>query len=105
MNELQSISFYDTHFEIIDHDGNRWVTVKQLAEALGYSDHKKLSTLIRRNASEFQNKIEYLNLRYSSGGKPDQIINYHGVIRAAMLSKTPVLSSSVIGQRMYFSRS
>ena len=66
------------------------MTVKQLAEALGYADRKKLSTLIRRNQLEFQHKIVDLKLRSTDGKQYNQqVINYHGVIRAAMLSNAP----------------
>jgi len=64
------------------------VTVKQLAQALGYSDQKPLSKLITRNSSEFEGKVQYVKLTYCSGGRPDQLLNFDGVILAMVFAKT-----------------
>lgn len=64
--------------------------MKQLAFGLGYSDHRKLINLINRNRGEFEGKTLVLKLSTSELRSPgDLIINYHGVIRAAMLSDAP----------------
>ena len=82
--------FHDVDFDIIDHNGQKWVTVKALAEALGYEDHRALIKLIDRNPQEFRNKTFVVKLTTNSPGRPDTtIINYNGVIRAAMLSDAP----------------
>lgn len=75
--------------KIVGTNGEKWVTVKQPAEALEYADHKKLSTLISRNVGEFQGKTCYLTLRYEDQRRRTQLINYRGVIRVAMLSDAP----------------
>ena len=75
---------------LIDHDGNKWVTVKQLAQALGYANYKALARLIRRNPVEFQGKTVGVKLTSTDGKEYEQtILNYHGVIRATMLSDAP----------------
>lgn len=81
--------FPGTRFDIVDANGEKWVTVKQLAEALGYAEHAQLSRLIRRNPAEFQGKLSVVNLTTIKGARFQQIINYHGCIRAAMLSDAP----------------
>lgn len=88
MTELITLNFQDTTFSIVDHNGERWVTVKQLAAALGYSDYRQLHKLIKRNDQEFSNKIAVVNLT-TVENQSVTIINYHGVIRAAMLSNAP----------------
>lgn len=82
--------FEDVDMEIIDHEGQRWVTVKALADALGYEDHRSLVNLINRKSEEFEGKTFVIKLMTNSPGRPDTtIINYHGVIRVAMLSDAP----------------
>ena len=84
------IRFEDVEFTIHDHDGGRWVTVKQLAQGLGYSDYKTLARLIRRNQAEFDGKTVGVKLTSTDGKQYEQTcLNYHGVIRAAMLSDAP----------------
>jgi prophage antirepressor-like protein len=78
----------DTDLEIIDHNGEKWVTVKQLAEALGYTDPSALSKLIRRKQKEFANKIRSVKLTELES-QAILIINYHGVLRASMLTEAP----------------
>lgn len=88
MNDLIALDFQGTTFSIVDHNGERWVTVKELAEALGYSEYRQLHKLIKRNEQEFTNKIAVVNLT-TVENQTLTIINYHGVIRAAMLSNAP----------------
>ena len=76
-------------FAIINHEGQGWVTIKQLADGLGYGHPDQLTRLIRRNKAEFEGKLLTVKLTGNSPGAPELIINYHGVIRAAMLSDAP----------------
>lgn len=64
------------------------MTAKQLATALGYKRSDKLNILIKRNESEFTNKICKFKINPLEL-QPNLLINYHGVIRAAMLSNAP----------------
>jgi prophage antirepressor-like protein len=82
-------SFHSTRFDIVDANGERWVTVKQLAEALGYGRPDELRRLINRRTQEFSGKVSHVNLTSIKGERSQQIINYHGMIRAAMLSDAP----------------
>lgn len=84
----QVIRFHDTEFHIVDANGEKWVTVKQVAEALGYSAPDKLNQLIRRNPQAFQGKTFSLKLS-ENAGRPETLVSYHGVIRIAMWSKAP----------------
>jgi prophage antirepressor-like protein len=55
------------------------------------TDHKAhLINLIKRNPAEFDSKTLVVKLTTSHPNSPGElIINYHGVIRAAMLSDAP----------------
>lgn len=82
--------FEDVDMAILDKDGQRWVTAKQLAEALGYDDHRALIRLIDRHPEEFKDKTLVVKLTTSHTNSPgDMIINYFGVIRVGMLSDAP----------------
>ncbi|MCP4109206.1 MAG: Bro-N domain-containing protein [Desulfobacteraceae bacterium] len=78
--------------EIVDHKGERWVSRKQLAEALGVDNIRTLhSRLFERGElkenihfSEFRND----SLRNPKGGNPNIIIySYRGIIRMGMASE------------------
>ena len=82
------VRFHNVEFEIVDHCGEKWITLDRVAEALGYSHRDKLTQLMRRNHLEFERKTFTLNLSGNQGGRPQTVINYHGVIRAAFLATT-----------------
>jgi prophage antirepressor-like protein len=65
------------------------VTMKQLAQGMGYSNNKALTDMINRNQSEFDGKVSVIKLMTIKGERDSMVINYHGVIRAAMLSDAP----------------
>jgi prophage antirepressor-like protein len=88
MAENQIVWFENTQFTPIDVNGKKWVTTKRLAEALGYSNSSSLSHMIQNNLKEFRGKTLLLKLG-GGPGRPTMLINYHGVIRAAMLSDAP----------------
>ena len=81
------VKYGEVEFTIIDAKGEKWVTAAQLAEALGYEETAGLRKLIKRHASEFINKISEVRLTPLEL-QPNMVINYHGVIRAAMLANT-----------------
>jgi prophage antirepressor-like protein len=95
--ELTVLRFHNTEIEIVDKDGEKWVTVKAVAEGLGYSEQRALVNLINRNPQEFQGKSCVIKLmtheNHRSGARAVQrdvvVLSYHGVIRAAMLSDAP----------------
>jgi prophage antirepressor-like protein len=88
VSEVRKGPDLNVDFEIIDHNGERWVTVKELATALGYQRLDELRRLLNRDKPEFANKISNVKLT-SLALQENLIINYHGVIRAAMLSNAP----------------
>ncbi|MGE6267014.1 P22AR C-terminal domain-containing protein [Aeromonas media] len=50
---MNSISFHDTHFTVIPHHGQPWLTAAQIAQALGYAREDAVSRIYTRNADEF----------------------------------------------------
>jgi len=50
---MNSISFHNTHFTIIPHNGQPWLTAAQIAQALGYAREDAVSRIYIRNADEF----------------------------------------------------
>ena len=50
---MNSISFHDTHFTVIPHHGQLWLTAAQIAQALGYASDDAVSRIYRRNSDEF----------------------------------------------------
>lgn len=84
------VKFHDVEFEIIELDGEKSVRVSALAKALGYANGGRLVNLINRRRTEFEGKRFFLNLGINpSGGRPEMVLTYNGVIRAAMLSNAP----------------
>jgi prophage antirepressor-like protein len=78
--------------EIIDREGDRWVTRKQLEAALGVETLRPLHhRLIERG--ELKEQIHFSGFRFDSirnpqGGNPNIIIySYRGIIRVAMASE------------------
>lgn len=86
-NEIALPEFNGVVFDIHDHNGERWVTAKRVAEALEYESTKELRRLINRNKPEFANKISRVKLTPLEL-QPNMVLNYDGVILVAMLSKT-----------------
>ena len=50
---MNDISFHNTHFTIVPHNGQPWLTAAQIAQALGYANEDAVSRIYRRNADEF----------------------------------------------------
>jgi prophage antirepressor-like protein len=85
----QSVTFQDVDLAIYEHKDNKWVTAIELSRALGYGRPDELRRLLDRKSDEFQGKLGHVKLTSPGGMQDTIIINYHGVIRAAMLAKTP----------------
>ena len=86
---IQLIRFEDAEIRIHDFKGDRWVTVKEVAAALGYEDERNLRQLIDRNPEEFKGKQGGFKMNSPGGVQEMRVLNYRGVIRAAMKSDAP----------------
>ena len=83
---------HDFPMDIIDRDGERWVTRKQLAEALGVQDldslHRRLSGRGELREDIHWNRFTVDTKVNPKGGRPDIIIySYRGIIRVSMASE------------------
>lgn len=88
---MNSISFHNTHFTIIPHNGQPWLTAAQIAQALGYAREDAVSRIYTRNADEFtQGMTGTVNLTVP--GNPMQIqvriFSLRGAHLIAMFSRT-----------------
>ncbi|MGL5814509.1 MAG: P22AR C-terminal domain-containing protein [Aeromonas sp.] len=90
---MNSISFHDTHFSVIPHHGQPWLTAAQIAQALGYASDDAVSRIYRRNADEFTpNMTTTVNLtvvrQTGSVQMENRIFSLRGAHLIAMFSRT-----------------
>ncbi|MFM5554753.1 P22AR C-terminal domain-containing protein [Aeromonas veronii] len=90
---MNSISFHDTQFTVIPHQGQPWLTATQIAQALGYASDDAVSRIYRRNADEFTpNMTTTVNLtvvrQTGSVQMENRIFSLRGAHLIAMFSRT-----------------
>ncbi|WP_429124160.1 BRO-N domain-containing protein [Aeromonas allosaccharophila] len=91
---MNSISFHDTHFTVIPHHGQPWLTATKIAQALGYASEKSISNLYNRNADEFTPcmtlVINSMTKGFGNGSseKEVRIFSLRGAHLIAMFSRT-----------------
>lgn len=88
----KSLTFHDTQFEIVDHNGQPWLRGFQIGSALGYKNPSAdMAKLYERNADEFTDQMTALIELHTSGGKQQvRIFSLRGAHLLAMLSRTKV---------------
>lgn len=91
---MNNISFHDTHFTVIPHHGQPWLTATQIAQALGYASEKSISNLYNRNADEFTPNMTLVINSMTNGinnsvrEKEVRIFSLRGAHLIAMFSRT-----------------
>ncbi|MGE6118045.1 P22AR C-terminal domain-containing protein [Aeromonas salmonicida] len=91
---MNNISFHDTHFTVIPHHGQPWLTATQIAQALGYANDDAVSRIYRRNADEFTPcmtltvKLTVKGFGNGSSEKEVRIFSLRGAHLIAMFSRT-----------------
>lgn len=91
---MNSISFHDTHFTVIPHHGQPWLTAPQIAQALGYASDDAVSRIYRRNADEFTPsmtltvKLTVKGFGNGNSEKEVRIFSLRGAHLIAMFSRT-----------------
>src|SRR5690606_4430837 len=87
---VKSLTFHDTEFEIVDHNGQPWLRGFQIGSALGYKNPSAdMAKLYERNADEFTDQMTALIELHTSGGKQQvRIFSLRGAHLLAMLSRT-----------------
>lgn len=81
-----TIDFDGVSIEVIDHDGSPWLTLQQIAVALGYEQPRSLVDIHRRNRAEFTPDMTAL-LR--QGRTRVRIFSPRGAHLIGMFARTP----------------
>ncbi|MBI5570279.1 MAG: hypothetical protein HY914_10075 [Desulfomonile tiedjei] len=81
--------FSNQNLEVIELDGERFVTLRAIGRALGHADPIDCRKIIERHADEFAGKVRVFSLSTIKGQRNCPVINFRGVIRLAMLSNAP----------------
>lgn len=87
---LASLPWLDNqNLEVIECDGERFVTRRAIGRALGHADPIDVRKIIERHADEFAGSVRVFNLSTIKGHRNCLVIDFRGVIRLAMLSNAP----------------
>ncbi|EBZ7585847.1 hypothetical protein EHB58_09430 [Salmonella enterica subsp. enterica serovar Hull] len=84
--------FHNTHFDIVEHNHQIWLSAKQLAEAIGYKCVKSITNLYNQNSDEFTDGMSQVIESVTSGNyrKKVRIFSLRGAHLIAMFARTPV---------------
>ncbi|MFL9691778.1 P22AR C-terminal domain-containing protein [Aeromonas veronii] len=86
---MNSISFHDTHFTVIPHHGQPWLTAAQIGAALGYADDKAIQRIYSRHSDEFTESMTgVVKLTTPSGKQDARVFSLRGAHLIAMFSRT-----------------
>lgn len=85
-----ALSFQDTKFEVVDHDGETWLRGFQIGSALGFKNTSAdMSKLYDRNADEFtEHMTTVIELPTAGGVQKVRIFSLRGAHLLGMLAKT-----------------
>lgn len=90
------LAFHDVNFNVVNRNGQIWLTSAELASALQYSNVRAVTVLYNRYKDEFTEAMSLvlkMNTKGFGGGnseKDTRIFSLRGAHLVAMLSKTPV---------------
>lgn len=86
------LAFHDTHFDIVDRNGQPWLRSTQIAEALGYANDNAITRIYNRNADEFTvGMSEKVSLTLSGNLQTEaRIFSLRGAHLLAMFARTKV---------------
>lgn len=91
---MNNISFQHTHFDVIPHNGQPWLTAPQIAQALGYAREDAVSRIYTRNADEFTPsmtltvKLTVKGFGNGNSEKEVRIFSLRGAHLIAMFART-----------------
>ncbi|WP_141743425.1 BRO family protein [Oligella sp. HMSC09E12] len=87
-----NLSFNNTNFSIVDHNGQVWLRSAELAEALGYADDRSVSRIYARNSDEFTDSMStVVKLTTSANLKAEmRIYSLRGAHLVAMFARTDI---------------
>lgn len=86
------LSFRNTKFNIINRNGEIWLTSGEVAQALGYSHENSVTRIYARNSDEFTERMsQKVNLTLSGNYQKEvRIFSLRGAHMVGMLARTPV---------------
>ncbi|EAM9328414.1 hypothetical protein I8L22_004660 [Salmonella enterica] len=93
---ITELAFHDINFNVVNRNGQIWLTSAELASALQYANVRAVTGLYNRYKDEFTESMSLvlkMNTKGFGGGnseKDTRIFSLRGAHLVAMLSKTPV---------------
>ena len=89
---IRALSFNQTRFNMIDRDGQLWLTSSEIAQALGYVSEKSISNLYARNKDEFTTSMSEVIELMTSGNyqKSVRIFSLRGAHLIGMFARTAI---------------
>ena len=89
MSKLPTVSFNDAELQIIDSDGQQWLTAADISRALGYSKADSITRLYNRNQAEFDDSMTVtVNLTVTGTPNKTRVFNKRGCQLIGFLAKT-----------------
>lgn len=86
-----TLSFHNTHFEVVDRDNQPWLRLLQIGGALGYSKPDLLGRIYKKHADEFTDQMTALvDLPTGGGIQQTRIFSLRGAHLLAMFARTKV---------------
>ena len=86
-----TLSFHTTTFNVVDHQGQRWLRASEIGAALGYADDKAVQRIYARHSDEFTAAMtRVVKLTTVTGDKETRIFSLRGAHLIAMFARTDV---------------
>lgn len=91
-----ALTFQETNFEIVERNGQTWLTSTDIAKALGFKRTQSVTQLFNRNKDEFTDnmtlilKMSVKGFGSGSSQKPLRIFSLRGAHLLAMFAKTAI---------------
>lgn len=86
-----TLSFHATAFNVVDHQGQRWLRASEIGAALGYADDKAVQRIYARHSEEFTTSMTgVVNLTTPSGKQDARVFSLRGAHLIAMFARTDV---------------
>ncbi|MDR5801488.1 Bro-N domain-containing protein [Caballeronia sp. LZ001] len=87
--QTQSLSFQSYRFDVIDREGLRWLSLRQIGVALGYANPHKVQQVFERNAAEFTDSMTaVVTLPTAGGDQQVRIFSLRSAHLLGMLART-----------------
>ena len=80
------VQFHDHKIELINHNGQAYMTLSQIASVLEYNNNSSINDILSRNCSEFDEEMSCLIKR---GRTRVRIFNREGAWLIGMFARTP----------------